>query len=305
MRSVRVALALLVLVARASLAEDPPTQKKILRAAAVQMRSTRDLGENLKAIQEHLREADDDGVRVVVFPECALTGYFDDAHCRGTVASDLEQAFDAIAATCRELGVYAIVGTALPEGDRVYNSGVVFDPRGEILERYHKMQLAERWPDAGDHLSVFHIDGVPCSMIVCHDSRYPELVRLPVLAGAQVVFYLSHESGLKSEHKVAPYRAQVQARAVENSVYVVQANAPANDDLTGSHGQSRIVDPDGNLVEEASQFQDETVTADLDISRATRKLALLSIERGTLRDWWREGMSQVRVIPPPTVDPEP
>ena len=138
-----------------------------------------------------------------------------------------------------------------------------------IIERYHKVQLAETWPAEGDHLSVFPIDGVRCSIIICHDERYPELVRLPVLAGARVIFYISHESGIRSEQKIDPYRAQIQARAVENTVYVVHANAPANNDLTGSHGQSRIVAPDGRIIHEASMFEEEVVTATLDLSRAT------------------------------------
>ena len=85
---------------------------------------------------------------------------------------------------------------------------------GKVRERYHKVQLAEAWPDPGDHLSVFRLKGVPCSIIICHDERYPELVRLPVLAGSRVVFYLSHESPISQEHKLGPYRAQIQARAV-------------------------------------------------------------------------------------------
>ena len=48
--------------------------------------------------------------------------------------------------------------------------------------------------------------------------------------------------------RAAPVRAQIQARAVENGVYIVHANAPANDDTTGSHGQSRVIAPDGNLL---------------------------------------------------------
>src|SRR6187402_1840540 len=50
-----------------------------LRVAAVQMRSTRDLAKNIRKIEERLAECASDGVRVVTFPECALTGYFDDA----------------------------------------------------------------------------------------------------------------------------------------------------------------------------------------------------------------------------------
>ena len=222
---------------------------------------------------EHLARCAADGVRVVVFPECALTGYFDDAFMQAISAEQLADAEQQVADACRAHNIYAIVGTPYRDGDRLYNSAVVITPHGEILARYHKVQLAESWPTAGDQLLVFKIDGVPASIIICHDERYPELVRLPVLAGARLVFYVSHESGLEKESKIVPYRAQIQARAVENTVYVVQANAPANPDATGSHGQSRLIAPDGNLIEEASIFGEEVLTATLDLEprRAARR----------------------------------
>jgi predicted amidohydrolase len=267
-----------------------------LRVAAVQMRSSRDLDANIQKIEGYLKRCADDGVKVVVFPECALTGYFDNEFMQAFSAEQLANAERKLAKSCREHRIYAIVGTPHRDGDRLYNSAIVITPEGDVLARYHKVQLAESWPVAGEELIVFKIDGVPASIIVCHDERYPELVRLPVLAGARVIFYVSHESGLAHESKIAPYRAQIQARAVENTVYVVQANAPANADATGSHGQSRLIAPDGNLIDEASIFDEEVVTATLDMERATGRQAQQSVERGPLGDWWRAGVARVRVI---------
>ena len=210
-----------------------------------------------------------------------------------------EQLADAqrqVALACHQRQVYAVIGTAHRENGKLYNSAVVIDPAGEVIERYHKIQLAESWPDGGDHLAVFPIDGVPASIIICHDERYPELVRLPVLAGARLVFCISHESGITSESKMEPYRAQIRARAVENTVYVVQANAPANTDTTGSHGQSRIIAPDGNLIDEASVFGEDTVLATLDMSRATGAMAEKSVTRGPFGDWWQQGVGKVRIV---------
>lgn len=266
-----------------------------LRVASVQLRSSRDLSNNLARINQHIRECAAQRVRVVVFPECALSGYFEDTATNLT-AVQLSEAHRQIADTCRELGIHAIVGTPHRDGERLFNSAVVFSPEGTIVERYHKVQLAERWPEPGDHLAVFRIDGVPCSIIICHDERYPELVRLPVLAGARVVFYLSHESGLREEHKLGPYRAQIQARAVENTVFVVHANAPANRDATGSHGQSRVIAPDGNIVQEASMFGEEVLIANLELAKATRANAMKSLNRGPLRDWWEQGRKRVRIL---------
>ncbi|WP_161602441.1 carbon-nitrogen hydrolase family protein [Tautonia marina] len=262
-----------------------------LRVAAVQLRSTRGIDANVDRMIQHMQHLSEEGVQVAVFPECAVTGYFEDEATEATA--------EQLASACRTAGIAAIVGTPSRDGEALYNSAVVIDSKGNVIERYHKVQLAEPWPTPGDHLSVFSIEGVPCSIIICHDERYPELVRLPVLAGARVIFYLSHESGIRQERKIDPYRAQIQARAVENSVYVVHANAPANDDLSGSHGQSRIIDPIGTILEEASMFDEESVRATLDLSLASAGNALRSVTRGPLSEWWREGIRQVRIIEAP------
>lgn len=266
-----------------------------LKVAAVQMRSSRNLSDNLSRITNSIHECARQGARVVVFPECALTGYFEDVVTNLT-AAQITGAEEQVVQACRQAAVYAIVGSAWRDGEKLFDSALIIAPTGKVIERYHKIQLAERWPQPGDHLSVFKVDGVPCSVIICHDERYPELVRLPVLAGAKVIFYISHESGLRSEHKLNPYRAQIQARAVENSVYVVQANAPANPDASGSHGQSRIVAPDGNIPHEASIFEEDVVIATLDLRKATRENAKKSLERGPFRDWWQDGLRRVRMI---------
>ena len=266
-----------------------------LTVAIAQMRSTRDLSQNVARICATIDDCAGQGVRVVVFPECALTGYFEDVVTNLT-SLQITRAQEQVAGACRRDGIYAVVGSAYRNGKNLFDSALVITPGGQVLERYDKIQLAEPWPQPGEHLSVFKIDGVMCSVIICHDERYPELVRLPVLAGARVIFYLSHESGLHEEGKLNPYRAQIQARAVENTVYVVQANAPANPDASGSHGQSRIIKPDGNILQEASMFGQDVLHACLDLGKATAANARGSLSRGPLRDWWKEGVARVHVI---------
>jgi predicted amidohydrolase len=266
-----------------------------LSVAVVQLRSSKELSKNIERIVNHIRDAASHGAEVVVFPECALTGYFDDVITTVSV-EQLSGAEKQLAKACKEAAVYAIIGTPHRTNQTLYNSALVLSPSGEVMERYHKIQLAEAWPEPGDHLSVFKIRDVPCSIIICHDERYPELVRLPVLAGAKVIFYISHESGLREEHKIGPDRAQIQARAVENNVFVVHANAPANKDTTGSHGQSRIIAPDGNILKEVSIFDEDVLTATLDVGKATRENAKNSLKRGPLKEWWELGMKKVRLI---------
>lgn len=74
---------------------------------------------------------------------------------------------------------------------------------------------------------------------------------------------------------------------------------PADKDtLRGSHGQSRIVKPDGNIVCEASIFGEELLSATLDIRQATGQWAKNSLRCDFLHKWWLEGIKKVRHIEP-------
>lgn len=280
----------------------PSNATSKFRVAVVQFRSAADIEDNLARMRDSLRAAAKQGAQVAAFPECAVTSY--NAHVVTKFSAEqLRDAEDRIGSMCREIGIAAVVGIPYYESGVLYNGALAWNRSGDLIARYAKIQLAESWSQPGTRLVKFAIDGVPCSVIVCHDSRYPELVRLPVLAGAQVIFYLSCESDITHETKIDPYRSQIVARAEENCVYIVHANTPQTYDRRDdgtivlqsgcSHGQSRIVAPDGNIVEEASVFSEETLSATLDLSLATRAFAERSRQSSLLQSWWDSGIALV------------
>jgi predicted amidohydrolase len=182
---------------------------------------------------------------------------------------------------------------------------VLIGPDGGEITRYHKM-APERWFKPGDHLALFEIDGVPCTVMVCHDERFPEIVRLPVLSGAVVCFYISYEiNSLESAlRKADGYRAQLVARAAENGIWIIQANGigPLDASDRKSLGQSRFVAPDGIVVAEAPALKDTMLVRDIEPRRATRGNAMEGSQLVGLGDWWREGMRFVRRTPSPVAN---
>jgi predicted amidohydrolase len=277
---------LAVLVAVATVVLWAADNSKKLKVAAVQFRSSFNIKENAKRIAADLKLLAQDGVQVAAFPECALTGY-DTRLEFNPSAAEIEAAEQELSKTCRDARIAAVLGSVFKVNGHVYDAAVVFDAHGVLVERYGKAYLAgEKWATPGNHVAFFDLAGILSTVIVCHDERYPELVRLPAIGGARIVYYISAESGMRQESKLAPYRAQVMARAVENGVFLVQANAPANADLSGSHGQSRIVTPDRNILKEASYFGEDILVETLEISPHELRRPL----EGVLGAWWKDGV---------------
>lgn len=280
-----------------------------IRIAAVQFRSGKALQDNCERICAHLSRLASEGVGVVAFPECALTGYENDG-IENAAPGELDEAGRALAATCESNGIAAVVGMPFFENGTRYNGGIAWNARGECVSRYAKIHTGgEKCFAPGTRLALFKLDGVLCTTIICFDSRFPELVRLPVMEGAQLVFYLSCETDITDERRMDQYRAQLVARAAENSVYVVCANSPMGEVRVtperihgfgqDGNGRSRIIDPAGVILKEASVFGEDTVVADINPGAADRHLALLSRESPLFRDWWDLGRKIVGGLPPP------
>ncbi len=261
-----------------------------LKVAAVQFRSSADLEDNRARIVSTIAKLAADKVDVAVFPECALTGYIEQA-IRTDSAEAIDAAEKSIRAVCRDRRIAAIVGSVHKINGKTFNTAIVIDKQGELVERYGKVMLAgEKWATPGNHIAYFELNGIPSTVIICHDERYPELARLPAIQGARVLYYISHESGMNYESKLAPYRAQLMARAVENQMFIVAANAPGNlKDGSGSHGQSRIVLDDGNITKEAGIYGDEILVENLAVKPRTLDRPL----QGLMGQWWRRGIDSM------------
>lgn len=269
------------------------------RLAACQILSFANPAESADKVLFWMAEAAAAEVDVVAFPEACLCGYScDEAYWRTADRRAFLAAEARVVAEAARLQLGVVLGTVHWEGDALFNSLLVIGADGRVRGRYAKTHLAESWPQAGQHLPVYEVGGAPSCFIICHDVRYPELVRLPAAAGAKVCYYCSNESGLLAEHKLSAYQAMPIARAAENGIFLVMANAPANArDLhspSQSHGNSKIVHPDGNILAEAGFFTEELVMAEVDLEEATGGMARRSTEDETiLRDWMRQGVALV------------
>src|SRR5260370_33261155 len=95
---------------------------------------------NLESIRRRLAEAASGRAHLTIFPECALTGYAFDSRdeARPFAQTIPGPATDALAAACRELGIWAVLGMLETAGDRLFNAPVLIGPAG-LQGSYAKM----------------------------------------------------------------------------------------------------------------------------------------------------------------------
>ncbi|WP_169980654.1 carbon-nitrogen hydrolase family protein [Tautonia rosea] len=269
-----------------------------LRVAAVQMRFADSIAGNLEQIEQAAITAADAGADAVLFPECATTGYaFDFSTLK---PAPLRNGLHDVAAIAARLRVNLLVGSPIFAGRRLFNGLLVFDRTGRLIHTYAKCQLTEsdrQWFTPGNGISLFSLDGVPATVIICHERRYPELVRLPVMAGAQIVFHPN--AGMDAEEVSRAKRKGrdgIPVRAFENAVYYVFANSVGpQGGGKWSAGDSKIVAPDATFLQLADNRRAMILVHDLDLSQATRKYAIDSLNHPRiLAKHWRRMLPELR-----------
>lgn len=251
-----------------------------LQVSCVQMRWAQSLAFNLERTRHFIREAAKDGSRVVLFPEASLTSYY----FPYVLTQDPESVSASLRETrkaAKEHGLWVVVGSLRKTRDRFLNLAHVIDPSGEIVHEYAKVHLAGRDEQAhcrgGEKLSLFEIDGVRCTIVICRDGRHPELYRIPAMAGAQVLFHPSCSSDEIEAvcWKRTSGRAQ-QPVGPNAKIFHCVANTVGQspDGKQTSSGASFIRDPNGIPLAEAGFYHEEMITGILDISRADRSYVL-------------------------------
>ena len=234
-----------------------------LCAAACQILTFPEPDKSAEKVVEWMEMAAGEGVEVVAFPEACLCGYVcDQAYWEGAEPEAFARAEAQVIAAAGRLGIGVVLGTAHWVDGQLFNSLLAIDRDGAVKGRYAKTHFAENWPVPGRSLPVYKLGGV------------------------------------LAEYKLSAYRAMPIARATENGIFLVMANAPGNPrDLhapSQSHGNSKIVHPDGNVLCEAGYFEERLVVAELDLEAATGAVARRAVEDETvLRAWMGEGVDLV------------
>ena len=260
----------------------------LLRVAAVQLNSTADTAANMAAADRLTRAAAADGARLIVLPEkWSVLGTDEDLRAGAETLDG--PAISWARAIARELAIDLVAGSIveLREGrERLANTSVHVDPRGELRAVYRKLHMFDvevagrayresAVTEPGEEVvSSTTAGGVELGMSICYDLRFPELFGALALRGARVV---ALPSAFTLPTTRDHWEILVRARAIENEVFVIAANQ-VGPHPGGHHsgGRSLIVDSWGVVLARADD-REGFVAADLDFDRQVEIRAQLPV----------------------------
>ena len=267
-----------------------------MKIAAVQMTSGPDILNNLALAKQKMREAADQGARLIVFPEATSQAFESgrlDEHAQeldGEFATGLRDA-------ARELGVTVVAGMFRPADtverdgktiNRVYNTALITGP--DHHEGYDKIHTFDAYSytesdtvKPGEDLVTFDVDGVTVGVATCYDIRYPEQFRDLARKGAQVIVVPT--SWMDGPGKLDQWRILTAARGLDSTTWIVAAGQarPGGAEDGGEPsgptgiGHSCVVGPTGRREAEAG-YEPTVLIHDLDmeqVDKARKSLPVL------------------------------
>lgn len=264
----------------------------MFKAACIQLRSTRLVGENIETASQLIRAAAEDGARYIQTPEMTHLVETGRASLMDKIVEEpQDQGVKAFSALAKELGITLHIGSlAILRGDgKVANRAFIFGPDGGLLTTYDKIHMfdvdldnGERWRESntyepGISSPVVETVDAKVGVAICYDVRFPEVFRRQALAGAEI---LTAPACFTRQTGQAHWHVLMRARAIENASFMISAaQGGSHEDGRTTFGHSIIVDPWGNVLADSENDEPGFISAKIDLQdvvKARKRIPVLT-----------------------------
>ena len=272
-----------------------------MRIALIQLTVTDDPVANLATTLGFVRQAQAQGARFILTPECTNGLWSDRAAQKALLRGESDDpTLAALRDEAAKLGIWLLIGSlALLTGDadgRFANRSFLIGPDGTIAARYDKIHMFDVNVSAteiyresaafrpGDKAVIAQTPFAPIGMSVCYDVRFPYLYRKLAQGGAQILTVpaaFNHITG------AVHWEPLLQARAIENGAFVLAPaqtgfHAEANGRGRRTYGHSLAIGPWGEVIADGGTEPGVTLV-DLDLTQgaeARSRVPALQHDRG-------------------------
>ena len=262
---------------------------QVVKVAAIQMCMSEDKTSNVQKAKDFVRESAKNGAQIILLPELFESLYF----CKDmdskyfSFASPLKNnsLIKQFSKLAKELNVVILVSYFEKAGEEYFNSLVVVNADGEVMDNYRKTHI----PDGPGYEEKFYFKPGDTGFKVwdtaygkigvgiCWDQWFCETARALTLMGAEIIFYptaIGSEPEIGLDSKEHWQRVQM-GHAATNTVPVVVANR-IGEEVGEScslsfYGSSFITDYTGEKIAEATRDKEEIVYGEFDLEENAKQ----------------------------------
>lgn len=247
--------------------------KREIGVMGIQLGMTDDKHDNLMRALELVDKGFDRyrEVDLVCLPELYYSNPTKDN--RNTIGERLDsEFFNEFSKCAKKYNVNIITGSfPLIKGDKLYNTCLCINRRGELIGDYSKTHLFDAFTskesdtvDAGDEIGIFDFDFGKVGIAICYELRFPDYLRTLALKNIDLMVIPSAFYSPRHDQ----WDVLVASTALQNLMYVVALNQ------FNQHffGRSCIADPMGLIVSKASDKEDVFYgTLDMEYQKQARE----------------------------------
>jgi omega-amidase len=239
-----------------------------MKVGAYQFEVTGDIQKNCEHLEKAIYLAAQQGIRLLVFPECALTGYppiklssLDtiDFH----VVSECLNRFKSLS---HQHNLYLLVGSVLKEGNVFYNGLVFFAPDENLYTPYYKRALWGWDKDnfaAGKNIGIYSVDDLRIGVRICFEVRFPEYFRELFRAETDLnIVSFGDVADKDDSERYDLIKSHLRTRAVENVCPILSVN----DIAPFQTAPTAYIDENGKITAELPRNEEKLLVYDFEFS---------------------------------------
>lgn len=261
----------------------------MVKVSAIQMSMDEDKNKNISKAQRLVREAARNGAKIILLPELFAGLYFckdkDEKYFSWAKPLKNNKLINDFSLIAKELKVVILVSYFENSTDGYFNSLVVIDNDGTVMDNYRKTHI----PDGAGYEEKFYFKSgdtgfkvyeTACGKIgvgICWDQWFCETARILTLMGAEIIFYptaIGSEPEIDIDSCEHWQRVQM-GHAAANTVPVVTANRygveKGKSCELSFYGSSFITDYTGKKIAEASRDKEEIIYAEFDLEENAKQ----------------------------------
>ncbi len=227
--------------------------------------------ENVEKVAQLIQKAvKEDNPDIIVFPETFTTGYSEGIFHNIDKYAETEdgETVTVLRRLAKKFNVWLVSGSIVEKDDKgTYNTIFLIDRKGNIVGKYRKMHLYSAMDEDvafknGVDMPVFDTEFGKLALMTCYDIRFVELSRTYAVKGADAIIIVSNFPNPKVNH----WRILLQARAIENQLYIIACNRVGSADKSTYFGHSLIIDPWGEIINEGND-EETIISGEVDFNK--------------------------------------